>query len=82
MDLLERATPLPLAAPHPAISVLALHGRLSRITRRDGTVLGYVEPIDSAEGERYRAKRLRARAQGFLVVGDFWTADEAVDALR
>lgn len=82
MELLERATPLPLAAAHPEIIALALHGRLTRITRHDGAVLGYVELIDSGEGEQFRAKRLRPRAQGFLVVGDFWTADDAVDALR
>ena len=83
MELLER-TPLPLATSHPGLTVLALHGRLSRVTRGDGAVLGYVELLDpSSPNERpYLAKRLRPRAQGFLEIGRFWSADEAVDALR
>jgi hypothetical protein len=83
MDLLER-TPLPLAAVHPGITVLPLHGHLSRVTRGDGAVLGYVElvPTTSIEERPYLAKRLRPRAQGFVEVGRFWSADEAVDALR
>jgi hypothetical protein len=85
MELLERAVPLPLTAAHPGITVLALHGRLSRVTRNDGAVLGYVEllPSLSSDDEHpFLAKRLRPRAQGFLEVGRFWTADDAVDALR
>ena len=82
MELLERSAPLPLTAAHPGITVLALHGRLSRITRHDGAVLGYVELIDTTEERPFLAKRLRPRAQGFLEIGRFWTADDAVDALR
>jgi hypothetical protein len=90
MELLERGIPLPLAAAHRGITILALHGRLWRATRPDGTVLGYVEIIGPTEsegksegnGEKFRSKRLRARAQGYLVIGEFWNADEAIDALR
>ncbi len=81
MDLLERATPLPLASRHRGATVLALHGELSRITRSDGAVLGYVERLERDDGQVYLAKRLRARAQGFVEVGRFWNADDAVDAL-
>ena len=82
MELLERSTPLPLASTPRGVTVLALHSHLSRVTRPDGVVLGYVEVVDSADGERFRSKRLRARAQGFLVVGEFWSADEAIESLR
>ncbi|MBW4033113.1 MAG: hypothetical protein HIU88_10675 [Acidobacteria bacterium] len=78
-----------MVAAHPGITILALHGRLSRVTRLDGAVLGYVEllddPPDAAELAAHRpflAKRLRPRAQGFVEVGRFWSADDAVDALR
>jgi hypothetical protein len=83
MDLLDRTAPLPLVATHSGITVLALHGHLSRVTRRDGTVLGYIELVgDGAPAEQpYLAKRLRPRAQGFLEVGRFWSADDAVDSL-
>ncbi len=82
MELLERAIPLPLASVHPGVTVLALHGRMWRATRPDGAVLGYVEIVRTAEGERFFSKRLRPRAQGFLPVGEFWTADDAIDSLR
>lgn len=82
MDLLDRAVPLPLASAHPGVTVLALHGRMWRAMLPDGAVLGYVEIIETPEGERYLSKRLRPRAQGFLPVGQFWTADEAIDSLR
>jgi hypothetical protein len=82
MELLERTAPLPLVAAHPGITILALHGSLSRVTRGDGAVLGYVERIDTSDERPFLAKRLRPRAQGFLEVGRFWTADDAVDALR
>lgn len=84
MELLERSAPLPLVATHPNLTILALHGRLTRVTRRDGAVLGYVELMEPASNEDrpFLAKRLRPRAQGFLEVGRFWSADEAVDALQ
>ena len=68
MDLLERAIPLPLTSAHPGVTVLALHGRLWRATRADGAVLGYVELLDTADGERFVSKRLRPRAQGLVPV--------------
>lgn len=87
MELLERATPLPLAVAHPSVTVMALHGRLWRVIRSDGAVLGYVEIVETLDPsgnrvERFRSKRLRAHAQGFLIVGEFWSADEAIDSLR
>ena len=82
MELLQRAIPLPLTSSHPGVTVLALHGRLWRATRADGSVLGYVELLHTSEGERFLSKRLRPRAQGFLPVGEFWTADEAIESLR
>lgn len=83
MELLDRTAPLLLAAAHPGITILALHGRLTRVTRDGGAVLGYIELLEAERDEQpYLAKRLRPRAQGFLEVGRFWSADEAVDALR
>ncbi len=82
MELLERPTPLPLVGAHPGLMLVALHGGLTRVTRRDGEVLGYVETVDEELGRRYRAKRMPARQPRFLIIGEFWTADEAIDALR
>jgi hypothetical protein len=82
MDLLERSIPLPTSRAHRGLELVALHGGLTRVLRRDGGVIGYVEVLDDAAGTRYRAKRMRPRAAGFVIVGEFWSADEALDALR
>ena len=82
MELLERTAPLPTSRQHPALQLVPLHGGLTRVLRRDGGVIGYVEVVDDGAGRRFLAKRMRARAAGFLPVGEFWTADEALDALR
>jgi predicted methyltransferase len=82
MDLLERSAPLPTARSHGGLELVALHGGLTRVLHRDGGVIGYVETFEEPAGTRYRAKRMRPRAVGFSIVGEFWSADEALDALR
>jgi predicted methyltransferase len=82
MDVLHRSAPLPTVRSHTGLRLVALHGGLTRVLHRDGGVIGYVETLDEQGGTRYRAKRMRPRAAGFLLVGEFWTADEALDALR
>ncbi|CAN5296488.1 hypothetical protein BH11ACT3_BH11ACT3_13570 [soil metagenome] len=82
MDLLELPSTLPLTMPPRGIEVVPRRGGLWRVARNDGVVLGYVEKVDDEGAVRYRAKRMLPRAAGFTVIGDFWTADQAVDALR
>ncbi len=65
-----------------AVQVRELHDGLLRVTRPDGAVLGYVERMREPQGERFRAKRLRRDAQGFVPLGDFWSLQDAVDCLR
>jgi hypothetical protein len=81
MDLLERTSPLALTRPRAHLDLVPLHGGLTRVLRHDGGVIGYVETIDDGAGGRFRAKRLAPRAAGFRVIGEFWTADDALDAL-
>ena len=65
----------------PGIAITRLHNGLWRITRPAGDVLGYVESFPTAAGERYRAKRLVARQGRFLVDGEFWSMNDAVECL-
>lgn len=58
---------------------VSLHDHLWRITRPDGEVLGYVERVDTPAGHRFVAKRLLQRQRRFLPVGEFWSADDALD---
>ncbi|WP_311257317.1 hypothetical protein [Microbacterium sp. WCS2018Hpa-9] len=45
-------------------------------------VLGHLRLIPDPLGERYRAERLHLATASFRLVGDFWSADDAVAALR
>jgi len=82
MDLLEHPVPLPLRVTPRGLDIVPRRGALWRVARSDGLVLGYVERVDNEGAARYRSKRMRRRAAGFTVIGDFGSADDAVDALR
>jgi hypothetical protein len=64
------------------IQLTQVHDQLWRVTRPDGDVLGYVEQFDVREGQRYRAKRLITRQQRFVVMGEFWSVDDAIECFR
>jgi hypothetical protein len=63
------------------IALTKLHNDLWRVTRPAGEVLGYVESFPTPAGERYRAKRLVARQGRFLLDGEFWSMNDAVECL-
>ncbi len=64
------------------VATIQLHDDLWRITGSTGEVLGYVQRIDTAAGHRFVAKRMLARQRRFLPVGEFWTADDAMECFR
>lgn len=64
------------------LHLVQLHDGLWRVTRTDGDVLGYVECFMDPRGPRFRSKRLIALQKRFVVLGDFWAFDDAVDCLR
>lgn len=64
------------------ITCVQLHDELWRVTRTDGGVIGYLERFIDPRGERFRAKRLIPLQHRFIVVGEFWSIDDALDALR
>ena len=63
----------------PGITLVQLHNELWRVTRSTGEVLGYIERFSEAQGERYRAKRLLVRQRRFIVIGEFWAINDAID---
>lgn len=73
-------------AVRPGIALVQLHDepwqvreKHWRVTRLDGEVLGYIEQFRERQGFRYRAKRLQARQRRFVVNGEFWSIDDAID---
>ncbi|MCT1363292.1 MULTISPECIES: hypothetical protein [Microbacterium] len=45
-------------------------------------VLGHLRVVADPLGLRYRAERLHLATGDFRLIGEFWRADDAVDALR
>ncbi|MEX1078859.1 MAG: hypothetical protein WED09_07105 [Homoserinimonas sp.] len=67
-------------AVRPGITLVQLHNELWRVTRSTGEVLGYVERFAEVRGERFRAKRMLVQQRRFVVTGEFWGIDEAIDS--
>ena len=72
----------PVFTPRAGVTLVELNDSLWRVTRPDGDVLGYVESVAEVAGTRYRAKRMIVSQQRFVSVGEFWSADDAVECFR
>lgn len=68
-----------IAVTRPGIALVRVNDSLWRVTRTSGDVLGYVEQFRETGGMRYRAKRMIALQHRFVPLGEFWTAEEAID---
>ncbi|MHB1171545.1 MAG: hypothetical protein ACYCZY_03430 [Lacisediminihabitans sp.] len=80
MTTLDRVGTLPLV--RPGVALVPLHNALWRVTRPDGDVLGYIERFAVGGGNRFRAKRLHVIRRRVLVIGEFWSMDDAIDCFR
>ena len=56
--------------------------RLWRVVDTRGTIRGHLRIVPHDLGLRYRAERLHLPSGVFRIVGDFWSADDAVAGLR
>ncbi len=75
----------PLPAPRlssPREHLVRAGASLWRVTDHRESVLGHLRVVETAQGVRYRAERLRRSSGGFVTVGAFWSPDDAVQALR
>lgn len=55
---------------------------LWRVVDPRGLVIGHIQRIGDGTDARYRARRYRPSRRGFSDLGDFWSAEDAVDCLR
>jgi hypothetical protein len=55
---------------------------LWRVHDATGRVLGHLRIAVDSLGLRYRAERLHLASGAFRLIGEFWTADDAVQTLR
>lgn len=72
----------PVARSRGDLRVLDVRDDLSRVTRANGEVVGYVDRVDVAGGTAYRARRYVATERRFVELPNVWSADDAVDCLR
>jgi len=70
---LTRSTPVRLAPAAPA---------LWRVLDKTGKVIGHLQAVSQRGGVRYRARRFHPASRAFRELGEFWTADDAVECLR
>ncbi|ALJ20273.1 hypothetical protein [Microbacterium sp. No. 7] len=77
--LLER-TSVPAAPPNATL--IAVGERRWRVLDRRGRVLGHLERHAQSDDIRFRAQRFHAPTRSFRTIGEFWSADEAVECLR
>jgi len=55
---------------------------LWRVRNRAGFVIGHLQAMTEVGGTRFRARRFHAATHCFRDLGDFWSADDAVECLR
>lgn len=55
---------------------------LWRVVAVAGGIRGHIRAVEHPLGVRYRAERLQRGSGQFWLVGEFWSADDAVSALR
>lgn len=64
------------------IRFVAVTDDTCRVVDPGGRIVGHVQLRPVPGGTRVRAKRFNAAAGGFVLVGEFWSVDEAIAALR
>ena len=70
---LSRAANVRLVAAAPA---------LWRIVDRNGRVIGHLQAVALDDGIRYSARRFHSPSRAFRDLGEFWSADDAVECVR
>jgi hypothetical protein len=76
---------VPYAAPRLSSEkehLVRASARLWRVQDAKTRVIGHLRLIPDPLGVRYRAERLHLATGSFRLVGDFWSPDDAVAALR
>lgn len=76
------ATPVPSVAPGVPLRLRAAAPALWRVIDRRGVVIGHLQAVAKKGGTRYRARVFQASSRAFLELGEFWSADDALDCLR
>lgn len=77
-----RSDELPRLRPGTGLRLVRAGAGRWRVLDLAGRIIGHLDAREDARGLRYRARRYHAPSRAFLDLGGFWSADDAVDALR
>ena len=72
----------PAVAPGVPLRLADAAPSLWRVIDRSGRVIGHLQALAQGNAIRYRARRFHAASRAFLELGEFWSADDAIDCLR
>ncbi|KZX22693.1 hypothetical protein [Rathayibacter tanaceti] len=71
-----------LQATRTPPTLTRVNSRLWRVSTGSGAVVGHIELVDDPQGERYRARLLRAGMPAGAQLGEFWNVNDAVEVFR
>jgi hypothetical protein len=77
-----RSSDTPTLASHSRVRLTPAAPFLWRVLDSTGIVIGHLQQVTHAGGIRFRARRFHRPSQTFRDIGEFWSADEAVECLR
>lgn len=69
------------AARTRGVRLIPASAHLVRVCAPSGRIYGHVRQIEGPDGPRLRAEVYRADVRAFRAVGEFWRADDALQAL-
>lgn len=82
MVMLVDSPPVGPAPLRNGVRLLPVGPARWRVVARDGVVAGHLEAHGDGPARRFRARRFHAATGAFRDVGEFWSAEEAVECLR
>ena len=71
-----------LLSSRSRVKLVAAAPSLWRVLEPGGRVIGHLQEIAQGGGIRFRARRYHPASHAFRDLGDFWSADDAVECLR
>lgn len=63
------------------VRLVAAAPSLWRIVDRSGRVIGHLQEIRRGDDVRFSARRFHAPSRAFRELGEFWSADDAVECV-
>lgn len=75
------AMSIPALSRMSAVRLVAAGPALWRVVDRGGRVIGHLQALHHGGDVRYAARRFHAASRAFRELGEFWSADDAVECM-